>query len=130
MLLRSALFVSCLALFEVQAQDPLDTGRVYTVVEVDVQAAFPGGEWELNKFLERSVRNEYLVHDVQGKVYVQFIVEKDGSVSDLQIVKGSQPSFDVEAIRVVKTLPSWLPARKGDELVRMERVVAVPFRLR
>jgi TonB family protein len=111
------------------AKDSPETVRVYSVVEVEVQAAFPGGEWELNKFIERSVRNEYLVHDVQGRVYVQFIVERDGSVSGLQIVKAFSPSFDVEAIRVMRTMPIWIPARKGGETVRMERVVAVPFRL-
>jgi protein TonB len=128
-LLRSALVIWGLTRVELRAQDPLDTIKVYGILEVDVQPSFPGGEWEMNKFVERNTRNVEPGICAVGMTYIQFIVEKDGEISGVQVVKGFMPSFDIEAIRVVESMPRWTPARKDGEVVRAKCVVLVPYRV-
>lgn len=66
---------------------------------------------------------------VQGRVVVEFIVEKDGSLSDVKVKRGVDPSLDREAVRVVKSMPRWNPGKKDGQPVRVRFSVPVTFRL-
>ena len=66
---------------------------------------------------------------IQGRVTVQFVVEKDGSVTDVRIMKSVDPSLDKEAERVVKSMPKWIPGKQNGSPVRVNYYVPVVFRL-
>jgi protein TonB len=66
---------------------------------------------------------------VQGRVVVSFVVEKDGSITDVKVVKSVDPSLDKEAARVVKSMPRWIPGKQNGSAVRVKYNVPVSFRL-
>ena len=66
---------------------------------------------------------------VQGRVIVQFVVEKDGSVTDVHVAKSVDPSLDKEASRVVKAMPKWIPGKQNGSAVRVKYTVPVTFKL-
>ena len=84
-------------------------------VVVEEMPEFPGGVTELRNFLASTVRYPAIAQQngIQGKVYVNFVINKDGSVSDTKIARGVDPSLDAEALRVVSLLPKWTPENKG-----------------
>lgn len=92
---------------------------------------FPGGDAAMFRFLAQNlVYPADAVEDgVSGKVLVQFVVEKDGSVSGAKVVKGKHPSLDAEAVRVVGKMPRWTPGRNNGVVVRVAYTVPVSFRL-
>ncbi len=92
----------------------------------DETATFPGGDIALVKFLKKNVYYPLDVpDDAEGKVYVSFVIEKDGLISNVKIVKSPHPSFSVEVIRVIKRMPKWIPGKKNGEIVRTK--VVMPF---
>ena len=66
---------------------------------------------------------------VQGRVIVQFVVEKDGSVTDVHVARSVDPSLDKEAVRVVKVMPKWIPGKQNGSAVRVKYTVPVLFKL-
>ena len=103
--------------------------KVYDIVEQ--QPLFPGGPAALMKFLCENTRYPETAQEaqVQGRVTVQFVVEKDGSLSDVRVLKRVDPSLDLEAIRVVKAMPRWTPGKQNGATVRVRYRVPVLFRL-
>ena len=103
--------------------------QIFTAVEE--QAAFPGGQDALMKWLQQNVRYPELAqqNNVQGKVTVKFTVEKDGSITDPVIVKGVDKELDKEAIRVVKKMPKWKPGKNNGQAVRSYFFLPVNFQL-
>lgn len=93
---------------------------------------FPGGEAALLKFLQSKIVYPAIAaeNNIQGKVYVGFIVERDGSVSDVKVLRPIDPSLDKEAMRVVKLLPKWKPGMQTGKPVRCRFQIPVTFRLR
>ena len=90
----------------------------------DIEPTFPGGQEALMRFIQENITypQEAIEEDIQGKVYVQFYVEKDGKVSDVKILKGlGCPSIEKEAIRVVSIMPNWIPGTNDTTL--LERTV-------
>ena len=106
-----------------------DTNKPYDVVEVMPQ--FPGGTGKLFEFLSMSVKYpaEAEKNDVQGRVIVTFVVEKDGEVSNAKVVKSVHPALDAEALRVINAMPKWTPGMQNGEAVRVKYTVPVTFRL-
>ena len=102
---------------------------VFVVVEDAPE--YPGGVLELRKFLAQNVKYpaEALKNSTQGKVYVTFVVNKDGSVSDAKIARGVDPLLDAEAVRVVNTLPKWKPGRQSGRDVAVQFTVPINFAL-
>ncbi len=92
--------------------------KVFTVVEK--QAQFPGGDLEMYKFLSKNIKYPAPAQraNVQGKVFVRFIVEKDGSISDLEIVKGLGFGCDEEVLRIMEDMPKWIPGYQSGTAVR------------
>ncbi|PXY01160.1 hypothetical protein DF185_10945 [Marinifilum breve] len=98
---------------------------------VDDMPKFPGGHLEVQKFLARTLVYPKVAQDngIQGRVFVSFIVNKDGKVSDPKIVRGVDPSLDKEAIRVVNLMPQWEPGTKDGKPVNVLYTVPINFKL-
>lgn len=103
--------------------------EVYT--EVDEQPEFPGGVQSLMRFLAKNVKypKGAMRNGVEGRVITNFIVNKDGSISDIIIKEGVNKQLDDEAVRVVSKMPKWKPAKNNGEIVRMNFTLPVIFRL-
>lgn len=106
-----------------------EENKVFDIVEQ--QPMFPGGPAALMKYLSEHTKYPVVAQEngVQGRVTVQFVVEKDGSISDVHVLKGVDPSLDKEAVRVVKSLPRWTPGKQNGITVRVNYRVPVLFRL-
>ena len=98
---------------------------------VEQMADFPGGRPAMFEWLRANMRYpvEAFQQGVQGDVFVEFVVEKDGSFSNIQVVRGVNPYLDAEAIRIFQAMPNWQPARQGGEIVRARFTMPVQFRL-
>ena len=103
--------------------------KVYESAEV--MPEFPGGEVELLKFVAKRVKypTEAQRKGAQGRVIVKFVVETNGSISNIHVVKGIDPLLDAEAIRVCTTMPTWAPARQEGKAVRCYYTIPVTFGL-
>lgn len=103
--------------------------KVFDVVEQ--MPSFPGGNDALMKFLQENVKYPVVAQEngVQGRVVVSFVVEKDGSITDVKVVRSVDPSLDKEATRVVKSMPRWIPGKQNGAAVRVKYNVPVSFRL-
>ena len=103
--------------------------EIFKVVEH--MPEYPGGMGELMKFLQRNVRypKEAQEQGKQGRVVVQFVVNKDGSITDAKIAKSVDPQLDAEALRVVNAMPNWTPGKQRGKEVRTYFTIPVTFRL-
>ena len=108
---------------------PVNSTRVYDVVEQ--MPSFPGGISGLRTYLNQNIRYpaEAQENCVQGRVVVSFVVEKDGHISDVTVLRSVEPSLDKEAVRVIRNMPRWSPGKQGGEPVRVRYNVPVSFRL-
>lgn len=99
--------------------------------EPDQMPQFPGGMSGLHKYLSENTRYPYYAYQkgIQGKVMVVFIVDKDGSVTNVQVEKSVHKSLDKEAVRVVKKMPKWIPGEKDGQPVRVKYHMPVNFSL-
>jgi protein TonB len=100
-------------------------------LQVEEPPIFPGGESALTKFLRENINypKEAIKNKISGTVYVQFIIEKDGSISDIQVVRGIGGGCDEEAVRVIKLLPKWIPAKQNGVEVRAYYILPIQFSL-
>lgn len=114
---------------EVIAQEVVQEEKVFDVVEQMPQ--FPGGDAALFEYLSKNIKYPVIAEEngVQGRVIVTFVVERDGSITDVKVVKSVDPSLDREASRVVKSMPRWIPGKQNGAAVRVKYTVPVTFRL-
>lgn len=107
----------------------VEENKVFDIVEQ--MPAFPGGPVELMKWLGSHVQYPAIAQEngVQGKVIVAFVVERDGSITDVNVVRSVDPSLDKEAARVVRSMPKWIPGKQNGASVRVKYNVPVTFRL-
>ncbi|OZT04796.1 energy transducer TonB [Prevotella sp. 885] len=103
--------------------------KIFTVVEQ--MPMFPGGDGALMGYLRDNIHYPTVAAEngVQGRVVVGFVVERDGSITDVKILRGVDPSLDREAMRVVKSMPKWTPGKQNGSAVRVKYQVPVSFRL-
>ncbi len=101
-------------------------------VAVEQQAEYPGGLQELMKYLVENVKypEEAVKNNVQGNVIVKFVVSKTGKIRDAQVLKSVDPELDKEAIRVIESMPAWIPAKNNGEAVDSYFNLPVSFKLR
>jgi TonB family protein len=99
--------------------------------QVDQKPEYPGGMAECKKFISATIKypNISLENGVQGAVIVEFVVNRDGSISDATVVRSRDPYLDKEALRVVSKMPKWKPGQKDGKAVRAKSTVVVPFKL-
>lgn len=107
----------------------VDDDKVYDVV--DEMPQFPGGQAAFIKYLSNSVKYPTVAEEngIQGRVICAFIVEPDGSISDVKVVKSVDPSLDKEAKRVISFMPKWIPGRQKGTAVRVKYTTPVAFTL-
>ena len=111
-------------------EKPKEEGPL-SVAMVEQKPSFPGGESAMYKWLQDNIIYPAAASEegVQGKVTVQFIVEKDGSITHVQVVRGKHPALDAEAARVIRKMPRWTPGRNNGQPVRVTYHLPVPFKL-
>lgn len=120
---RIILFVFfCLSSFSIQAQNPIQPTH---------NAEFIGGQDSLVSYLINSINYPIpaIVQKIEGHVIVQFVIDKDGSIIDVRVIKGVHPLLDEEAIRVIKSMPKWKPAMKDGVLVKSRFNMPINFKL-
>jgi len=102
---------------------------VFDVVEVMPQ--FPGGQIAMLQYLMKNIKypEQAMKEGIQGRVAVRFIVEKDGSISDVKPVLSVHPLLNKEAVRVVKSMPKWSPGKHNGKPVRVRFNLPIMFKL-
>jgi len=106
-----------------------DTGEENIFQVVENMPSFPYGS--VTKWISKNVNYPVLAQEngVQGKVYVKFVIEKDGSITDVQISRGVDASLDKEAVRVIKAMPKWTPGKQRGKAVRVSYTLPINFKL-
>lgn len=118
---------------EVIAQEPVkpkeEDNKVFDVVEQ--MPSYPGGMSALMEFLSKSIKYPVIAEEngIQGRVICTFVVERDGSITDVKVAKSVDPSLDKEAMRVIKAMPHWIPGKQNGSAVRVKYTLPVTFRL-
>ena len=113
----------------VEVEPEPEEEEVFMVVEDAPE--FPGGINALLEYLKKNIKYPAICRDnnIQGRVIVSFVVNKDGKIVDPEVVKGVNPSLDKEALRVISTMPNWKPGYQRGKPVRVKYSVPVNFRL-
>lgn len=103
--------------------------KVFEVVEQ--MPSFPGGQAALLQYLSNNIKYPQIAMEngVSGRVVCTFVVERDGSITDIRVARGVDPSLDKEAIRVLKSMPHWIPGKQNGSAVRVKFTVPVTFKL-
>lgn len=110
-------------------EEEIEDPQIY--VRVEKKAAFPGGQAELNKYLSKAINypEEASDNGIQGRVIVSFVVNTNGSIVDVEVLRGVHPALDKEAMRVVKAMPAWTPASNQGKKVRSKFTLPINFKL-
>ena len=100
--------------------------------QVEEMPEFPGGMPALIEFLQTNIKypKDAIKQEVGGRVMVMFVVETDGSISNVRVARNVFPSLDEEAVRVVKTMPKWKPGKEKGRLVRVNYTLPVVFSIK
>ena len=111
---------------EVQEEEEADAPVFFIVEEMPV---FPGGEEALRKYIAQSVKYPAIAQEngIQGRVFVAFVVNTKGEVTDVKIARGVDPNLDKEAIRVVNSMPKWSPGKQRGKAVKVSYTVPINF---
>ena len=114
---------------EEEVRPDFSSQKVYDIV--DVMPVYPDGEHELMEYIADNVEypKEAIERGIEGRVFVKFIVEPDGSISNVKIIRGIGYGCDEEAIRVIESMPAWKPGRKNGKVVRVSMAAPVSFKL-
>src|SRR5690554_3979529 len=111
--------------FEEETRD--EGGEIFMIVEE--MPEFPGGPEALQRYLSQSVRYPVIAQEngIQGRVYIQFVINQNGEVTNATILRGVDPSLDREALRVVEAMPKWKPGKQRNRPVRVSYTVPINF---
>ena len=93
--------------------------------------SFPGGQGAMFEFIANNIQYPIVAEEngVQGRVLVSFVIKKDGSLSNVRVVKSVDPALDKEAVRLIKSMPKWSPGKEKGQFVNVKFTVPVTFRL-
>ena len=110
-------------------EEEVEEEQIFQIVEEP--ASFPGGIGECMKWLGKNMKYPTISQEngVQGRVIVQFVINRDGSIVDAKVVRGVDPYLDKEALRVVNQMPKWSPGKQRGKAVRCQFTLPVQFRL-
>ncbi|HBI57989.1 MAG: energy transducer TonB [Duncaniella sp.] len=117
-------------ILEIKSKEgPVDDNRIFNVAEQ--RPAFPGGEKALFDFIQKHIRYPETAkeNNIQGRVVVQFVVTKTGEIGEVKVVRGKHPDLDKEAVRLVKSLPEFIPGTINDHPVNVWYTLQIEFRL-
>ena len=99
------------------------------VDRVEQMPQFPGGEQKLLKFIQDNLKYPNTESCVQGRVIVRFVVTKTGSIENIEVVRSLEPSFDKEAVRVIKLMPKWIPGKQNGVNVSVYFTLPINFKI-
>ena len=104
--------------------------KVFDIVEQ--MPEYPGGQAALFEFISKNVKypEDAVKKKVEGKVFVTFVVDTDGKITDVSLMRKVFPSLDAEAIRVISGMPNWIPGKQKGQVVRVKYTVPIMFRLK
>jgi protein TonB len=102
-----------------QSVEKLEDNNIYNTAGIDVQPEFPGGLDKLNTFVNESYLKAGFASEVKGKVYAMFVIEKDGSLSDIKLLRKVDPPKAGALIQILKTSPKWNPGKQNGKIVRV-----------
>jgi len=107
----------------------IDNNEVVVVAEI--MPVFPGGELAMRRFIAKAIKYPYVAVEkgIQGRVFVKFVVDKDGTVTDAKIARGVDPLLDTEALRVILSLPKWKPGMTQGKTVNVSLMFPITFQL-
>jgi protein TonB len=113
---------------EVEEEEVVEA-EVFTIVEQ--MPSFPGGDAKMYEYLGKNIKYPQIAREtgIQGRVFVNFVVEPDGSVSNVKVLRGIGGGCDEEAMRVVKGMPKWSPGKQRGKTVRVSYTLPVVFKL-
>lgn len=113
----------------VEEKKPVEENKVFTAVEQIPQ--FPGGEAELMKYIQKNLKYPPVAmeNNIQGRVVVQFVVTKTGKIGEVKVARGRDPDLDKEAVRVVKSLPDFIPGKMNGQSVNVWYTLPITFKL-
>lgn len=114
---------------EITLQEDISEDQVFLVVEV--MPEFPGGQEAMMKFIADNMQypDAAAENGIQGRVTLSFFVDVDGSITDIEVVRGIDPLLDAEAIRIVQSMPKWTPGKQAGKPVRVKYTFPVRFSL-
>ena len=106
-----------------------DPNRIYNIAEVEVMPSFPGGHTAMESHFKKnlSYTPEMKETGYYARILLTFVVEKDGALRDIKVVRNLCPACDAEVVRVLKMVPKWIPARIGNKPVRTSMAIPVMF---
>ncbi len=112
-----------------EAPEEEEVDEIFTIVED--KPGFPGGDGAMYKYLGKNIDypSQARRMGIEGRVFVQFVVNKDGSISDVKSIKGIGAGCDEEAARVIKSMPKWKPGKQRGRPVKVRMVLPVFFKL-
>lgn len=104
--------------------------KVFDIVEQ--MPEYPGGQAALFEYLSKNIKYpaDAEKKKVEGKVFVTFVVDTDGKITDVSLLKKVFPSLDAEAVRVISAMPNWIPGKQKGQVVRVKYTVPIMFRLK
>lgn len=104
--------------------------KVFDIVEQ--MPEYPGGQAALFEFISKNVKypEDAVKKKVEGKVFVTFVVDTDGKITDVSLMRKVFPSLDAEAVRVISAMPNWIPGKQKGQVVRVKYTVPIMFRLK
>ena len=113
----------------VEEKKPVEENKVFTAVEQMPQ--FPGGEAALMQYIQKNLKYPPVAmeNNIQGRVVVQFVVTKSGKIGEVKIARGKDPDLDKEAVRVVKSLPDFIPGKMNGQAVNVWYTLPITFKL-
>jgi len=104
-----------------------DKNKIYNSIEIEVKPEFPGGTEKFHQFIDKNYKKPNKKPTLQGFIFANFIVEKDGSLSDIKVLRDIGYGTGQELIRVLKLSPKWKPGKKNDKKVRALYSLVVPL---
>ena len=99
--------------------------QVYSSAGIEVQPEFPGGNAGWNKYVQRNYKTPEVEQDLKGRVFVEFVVEKDGSLTDIKVIRDLGLGTGAEAIRMLKSAPRWKPGVQNGKSIRVRYTQAI-----
>ncbi len=111
-----------------QSSDTLEVDSILTFIDPEGPPSYPGGLAEFGNYLKKNLKWKQDNRTAEGKVYVEFFVEVDGTITDVKIVRGLSQSCDKEALRLVRAMPKWIPGTWYQKPRRVKMVLPIEFK--
>jgi protein TonB len=117
------------AIVEIEEETEVEEAQVFFIVEN--MPAYPGGDGELRKYIAQNVVYPEIAKEngIQGRVFIQFVVNQKGEVEQVKVARGVDPTLDKEAIRIIQSLPKWAPGSQRGKPVKVSFTVPINFQL-